>query len=191
MRKSKFTPYKKSACFAFSALMISGCQALTQSQSAPSPSTPTTPQAITSNDLQKNAPVSPTISPDLRLISRIGELSAQPLIEKGCGLFLWASLPERTLVFYTDTQKSSGLMMLDDREAQLNRVEETGLSYAGLAGDQTFTGPNLNVKLTFTAEQTKGFTGGAIVRQATLRMKDNEGWEVVMPVAGLIGCNSN
>lgn len=172
------------------AMMISltGCTSL--SQSAPQQSKTTDKAPVTSAELALRAPSAPAVSDDLRIISRIGKLPAQPLLQKGCGLFLWASLPERTLVFYTDSEKETALMTLDNRQTSLHRENVSGLTYAGLAGDQTFAGPDLNVKLSFTAEQTKGFTNGAIVRQATLRLRDQKGWEVIMPVAGLIGCNS-
>ncbi|UTW56519.1 hypothetical protein [Kordiimonas sp. SCSIO 12610] len=171
-------------------LLATACAEFSQ-QTTPPTSTeqPQSGGIVTSNDLVEQAPEAPAVPADLRLITRIGELPAQPLIEKGCGLFLWASLPERKLVFYTDTENQTALMSLDNLQTRLSNNQASGLSYLGIAGDQAFSGSGLNVRLSFTAQQTKGFTGGAIVRQATLRLKDNEGWEVVMPVAGLIGCN--
>ncbi len=166
-------------------VLTSACTNLNQTPANQPTNTP-----VTSNELAKNAPKAPTTSADLELFSRIGELPAQPLIKKGCALFLWASLPERTLVFYTDTETSNALMNLDSSQTKLTRTNAAGLSYLGIAGEQSFAGPNLEMRLTFIAEQTKGFSGGAVVKQATLRMRDNEGWEIIMPVAGLIGCNN-
>ena len=166
-------------------VLTSACTNLSQTQNNQPTYTP-----VTSNELSKNAPKAPETSADLQLFSRIGALPAQPLIEKGCALFLWASLPERTLVFYTDTETPNALMNLDNSQTKLARTNAAGLSYLGIAGEQSFTGPNLEMRLTFVAEQTKGFSGGAVVKQATLRMRDKEGWEIIMPVAGLIGCNN-
>lgn len=186
--------YKKhstQAAICLSLILAAGCAPLThQNTDNIQETTPKPASVITSNDLVQQAPEAPSVPIDIRLISRIGELPAQPLIEKGCGLFLWASLPERKLVFYTDTETSTALMSLDNIQTALPKEQASGLSYVGIPGEQTFKGSGLSVKLNFTAQQTKGFTGGAIVRQATLRLKDAEGWEVVIPVAGLIGCNN-
>ncbi len=139
-------------------------------------------------ELEAKTPTAPTVAIDERLISRVGALPPQQLDENSCGLFLWANLPKRTLVFHSKSNTTNGVMMLDGSVKNLTRTSGEGQPFAGFFTEQSLTIGDTNVKLQFIPEQEKGFTDGAIIRRASVRMSDGTGWEVVMPVAGLIGC---
>ena len=123
------------------------------------------------------------------LWSRIGALPAQRVPPGSCGLFLWANMPDRALVFYSDNATSTGAIQLDGQQIILPRSEAMGETRLGQFLRQTFENDQLLVAVSFHAEVREGLSKGAIVREGTLRIEEKSGWEIVAPVAGLIGCN--
>jgi len=123
------------------------------------------------------------------LWSRIGAVPAQRVLPGNCGLFLWANMPERTLVFYADNKTSVGIIQLDNQRVALPRIEASGKSILGQFFHQSFENEQLRVTVTFNAEIKEGLNKGAIVREGTWRIQEKSGWEIVAPIAGLIGCN--
>lgn len=123
------------------------------------------------------------------LWSRVGAVPAQRVLPGNCGLFLWANMPERTLVFYTDSKASMGIIQLDGQRVILPRIEASGESILGHFFRQSFENDQLLVTVSFNAEIKEGLNKGAIVREGTWRIQEKSGWEIVAPIAGLIGCN--
>jgi len=123
------------------------------------------------------------------LWSRVGALPAQRVPPGSCGLFLWANMPERTLVYYSDNKTAESHIQLDGRQVALPRFEASGGSLLGHFFRQSFKNEQLLLTVSFKAEIKEGLNQGAIVRGGALRIQETSGWEIVAPVAGLIGCN--
>jgi len=126
---------------------------------------------------------------DLRLWSRIGGLPSQTVEADSCGLFLWASMPKRTLVFFADNLSGNAKLMYNGQQRSLPRLMARGDVLLGHFSEQTFEDETLRVSVSYRAEVKEGLRGGAIIREGTWRIAEKTGWELIIPVAGLIGCN--
>lgn len=102
-------------------------------------------------------------------------------------MFLWARSAERNLVFF-NTRGGSGRMVLEGREVSLTRVAADGAEVLGQFEQQTFSYDGLAIELQLQFESRPGLARGAVIPQGALRLKRDDGWEYIQPVAGLVGC---
>jgi len=130
----------------------------------------------------------PGASGDDLLLARIGGLDRQKLEDGECGLFLWAALPARRLVFFQKNREIGAEMHLDGSVQTLVRQRAEGEQIYGLFPDQSFTTSDLTISLSLAADGLDPVTKGTMIRQASLRIDDSSGWTITMPVAGLIAC---
>ena len=114
----------------------------------------------------------------------------QQTVQAGsCGLFLWANTAKRALVFYASDGMAQGTVMLDGKQTMIPRTQAHGETVFGHFSRQTYKNDALQITLSYRAEIREGLHKGAVVRDASMRVVEASGWEIVMPVAGLIGCN--
>lgn len=128
-------------------------------------------------------------STDIGLWVRIGNLPAQIVKPGSCGLFLWATMPKRTLVFFSDNQTSDSALMFNGEQKTLPLTQANGQAILGHYSQQTYKNEALTVMVSFEAEIKEGLRDGAVIREGTWRIQEKSGWEIIMPVVGLIGCN--
>ena len=142
------------------------------------------------SDTGQNRPSVPTppVSPDETLLNRLGTLPPQPLARGQCGLFLWARRPQRSLVLFINGSEQHARLRLDGALVNARRTAAAGDQVYGLFPEQIFVIEDLTIRLHFEAERRDGFTDGAVIPRATLSVEDATNWEVIMPAAGLIGC---
>lgn len=117
----------------------------------------------------------------------LGTLAPRKLNVGECGMFLWARNAERNLVFF-NTRGGAGRMVLDGQEVSLTRVAADGAEVLGQFEQQTFSYDGLAIELQLQFESRPGLARGAVIPQGALRLKRNDGWEYIQPVAGLVGC---
>jgi hypothetical protein len=117
----------------------------------------------------------------------IGTLSPRKLAAGECGMFLWSKAADRSLVFF-NTRGGAGQMMLDGREVKLVRAAADGAEVLGQFESQTFRHDQLSIELQIQFERRPGLARGAIIPQGALRLKRDDGWEYILPVGGLVGC---
>jgi len=120
---------------------------------------------------------------------RIGALTPRKLAAGECALFLWARTSERKMVFFGG-RDGVGKAVIDGREVSLTRETVDGRELLGQYESQSFAyqGHHLLMQLGF--EQRPGLDRGAIISQGTLRLKQADGWEYILPVGGLVACES-
>jgi hypothetical protein len=118
---------------------------------------------------------------------RIGTLAPRKLAAGECGMFLWAKSSERNLVFF-NTRGGSGQMVIGGEEVQLTRAAADGAEVLGQFENQTFKYERLSIELQIQFERRPGLARGAIIPQGALRLKRDDGWEYILPVGGLVGC---
>ena len=121
--------------------------------------------------------------------ARLGGLAPQTIAPDTCGLFLWAEIPQRTLVFFADGQVPSGRIMFDGKQLDMPLGSADGVAFLGHFAKQVYEDEALTVTVSFQAELKEGLRGGAVIREGTWRIREKGGWELILPVAGLIGCN--
>lgn len=168
--------FKHTFMTVFASLGLAAC---TTGTPAPDAAAPSVPEAAA-----KQAPAG-----ELDMWARIGELPPQSVAKDSCGLFLWANLPKRTLVFFTSNQANSAQVMFGGEERTLPLVAADGDSMLGHFSTQHYEDSQLKVTVSFDAEAKDGLRDGAIIRKGTWRIEEKGGWELILPVAGLIGCN--
>lgn len=120
---------------------------------------------------------------------RIGVLPPRERLEAGaCGLYIWSVGDRRRLVLYSTNRLEGAKMMVDGREQMLRRTAAEGNPALGQFNRQTFAAEDLTVRLSIDAERRAGIIDGAVVPRGSLRVIADDGWEIVMPVVGLIAC---
>ncbi len=117
----------------------------------------------------------------------IGTLGPRKLAVGECGLFLWAKTAEQNLVFF-NTRGGEGQMMLSGRETKLTRISADGAEILGQFENQVFKHESLSIELQIQFETRPGLARGAVIPQGALRLKRDDGWEMFVPVGGLVGC---
>lgn len=155
--------------YALAALLLGGCA--TPGGDAPPPPVPPA----------STPPASATAQPHL------GTLAPRKLAAGECGMFLWARTAERNLVFF-NTRTGAGRAVLGGREVELARASVSGAEILGQFETQTFAYEGLVVEVQVQFERRPGLARGAIIPQGALRMRRDDGWEYVLPVGGLVGC---
>lgn len=121
----------------------------------------------------------------------IGELRPQSLNAGQCGLFLWSRSEQRSLVFFGLGNRSEGRMMIAEQEVSLRRTEAEGQMSFGHFPQQTYERGDIAVRLSLDIEPRPNLAGGAVVPNGSLRFEQKGGWNLVMPVGGLIACQPN
>ncbi len=120
--------------------------------------------------------------------SLVGELRPQRLFEGECGLFLWERSEERELVFFGRGRQAEGKMQVAKQEIILKRISAEGDVVLGQYPVQTYQRDDLTVYLTLEFEARPNMSDGAVVPRGSLRFEQTGGWNLVIPVAGLVAC---
>ncbi|MCJ9430055.1 hypothetical protein [Kordiimonas marina] len=122
------------------------------------------------------------------LWAHLGSLPGQKVPPHSCGLFLWANIPNRSLVFFADNSTPTGTIMYDGKPVKLPLVAATGTSMLGLFSDLHYETDHLSLTVSYSAQTRPGLSDGVVVTGGTWRLREKGGWELVLPVVGLIGC---
>ena len=117
----------------------------------------------------------------------IGTLSPRKLAAGQCGMFLWSKAPDRSLVFF-NARGGVGHIVLGGREIEIARAAADGDEVLGQFENQTFRHEGLSIELRIQFERRPGLARGAVIPQGALRLKRDDGWEYILPVGGLVGC---
>lgn len=117
----------------------------------------------------------------------IGTLGPRKLAAGECGMFLWSKGSDRNLVFF-NARGGAGHMVLGGREVEVARAAADGAEILGQFENQTFKYEGLSIVLQIQFERRPGLARGAIIPQGALRLKRDDGWEYILPVGGLVGC---
>lgn len=119
---------------------------------------------------------------------RIGGLAPRRLDPAECGLFLWDTGAERRLVFFSRNGAGVAQMLIDGRERDLERLSSDGMVFAGQFTEQTFSVPRAALRVELSIERGPPLEGGESVPDGLLKLIHQSGWEQVISVAGVIGC---
>ena len=120
--------------------------------------------------------------------SLIGALRPQRLLNGECGLFLWERSEQRELIFFGQGRQAEGKMQVAGQEVTLERVSAEGDAVFGQYPVQTYRRSDLSAHLTLEFESRPNMSGGAAVPRGSLRFEQTGGWNLVVPVAGLVAC---
>jgi hypothetical protein len=104
-------------------------------------------------------------------------------------MFLWGqSAGEPVFVLAAYAQPAEARVRIDGRDRTLRRTAAEGQSASGHFERQTYTdrGVSITVDVEFAAD--RAMVDGVAIEQASMRVLDSDGWETIIPVGGLVGC---
>lgn len=136
-------------------------------------------------EVQEITPFVPLGADDI--MARIGELPAQALAEKECGLFLWLKREDTPLVFF---QRAGGeaVMALDGPDANLTRSAFDIPIAFQFFKEQQFSYADMKVTLSIEPEELRTLQKGRKIPSGKIAISTEEGWGASLPVAGVIAC---
>jgi len=73
---------------------------------------------------------------------------------------------------------------------QFPRTQAEGAQALGQFERQTFEQGDYTLSVDVGFEQRTGMARGVVVPQGSLRLTQSGGWELIMPVGGLVACES-
>ncbi len=115
----------------------------------------------------------------------LGELPQQELTAGQCALFLWDRASGKRVAMLIPSPPSLRAL-IDGRLTDLPREAADGSAVMGFAPNSRYRSASrsFDVRLTILPATT----GGAVVRDGSLTITENDGSALVLPVAGLAGC---
>lgn len=118
---------------------------------------------------------------------QVGVLAPQSLNAGECGLFLWLRSSDRDLVLFSGPD-STARMMINGQEVVMPRTSAEGAQVFAQFERQVFQGGRHTLHVDVRFERRAGMARGVVVPQGSVRLIDDGGWEMVMPVGGLVAC---
>lgn len=116
-----------------------------------------------------------------------GKLPQQALPARGCAAYLW-SLQDRSLVAMATADPATLRLVVDGRVVDFPRETSTGAGGFGLATHGVYRQGGMTATLDLTFATRTDLTDGGGVPEATLTLARAGADELVLPVAGMIGC---
>lgn len=115
-------------------------------------------------------------------------LPTQTLASGQCALFLWARTTPPRRVFMALQDPAMARIRIDGRSVDLARTAAEGEGAYGHAPMQRYEGEGITLTMTIQMDARSGLVGGAVVPTGSLEYRDARGWETIIPVAGMVGC---
>ncbi len=115
-------------------------------------------------------------------------LPTQTLAGGQCALFLWARTTPPRRVFMALQDPAVARIRVDGRSVDLPRMAAEGENAYGHAPMQRYEGEGIVLTMTIQMDARSGLVGGAVIPTGSLEYRDARGWETIIPVAGMVGC---
>lgn len=116
------------------------------------------------------------------------ELPPQTVEPGGCALFLWDRRGEPRRIMMLSTDRPTARVALIRGVEEFPQTQASGTPVLGFFPKQTFRNFGVDLILDLKITAPENLRDGALVESGTLEYVSPEGWSVVTPVAGLIGC---
>ncbi len=134
------------------------------------------------------APDVKTEIPNQRFLVQKG-LPAQQLDRGACAMFLWGAGQGRPLQFYQDASVGDARLAISpDRLA--TRTSGTSPVVEGLFANQTFKLNELEISVMVRPSTSRNVLKGIPIPTGRMVIKEADGRETILPVAGLFGCRN-
>ena len=122
---------------------------------------------------------------------RLDVLAPQELGVGRCGLFLWAQNAEAPLFIFTAYDNpTQAHVRPSGRERVLRRTAYSGAMVRGHFEQQTYSDGRLTIVVDVRFNTDQQLRDGAAVERGVLRIRDDEGWETIVPVGGILACGT-
>ena len=118
----------------------------------------------------------------------IDALPTQALPARGCAAYLFARGEKPVFLAMAAADPAQLRLSLGGKVIDVARTGQSGAGGFGFAATTDYAGEGVSAVLDMAIETRADLTGGAAVREATLRI-DRAGQDsVVLPLAGIVGC---
>jgi hypothetical protein len=121
---------------------------------------------------------------------RFEELPPQSLERGRCGLFLWARTAQPVLLMAVVDEPSAARVRMDGSQRMLPRTRFDGAPAFGQFERQTFSDGRLTLEVDVQFDAERNIRDGAIVREGVVRVLSGGGWQTILPVGGLVACQT-
>lgn len=118
----------------------------------------------------------------------LGAIGKQALPPAGCAAFLWTAAEPRQLVAMATAEPGSLRVVLDGKTVDLPRTAAEGAAARGLAAVSRYATGEVSASLELSAIERPDLRDGALAPEALLTVSQVGKDAIVMPVAGIIGC---
>jgi hypothetical protein len=118
----------------------------------------------------------------------LGAIGKQALPPAGCAAFLWNTGEPRQLVAMATAEPGVLRLSLDGKTVDLPRTTAEGAAARGLAVLSRYQAGDVSAALELSAIERPDLRDGALAPEAMLTVERVGKDTVVMPVAGIIGC---
>ena len=123
-------------------------------------------------------------------IPRLSQLNTESLPEGQCGMLLWTMNAGQPVLVFRTIAGGQAEVMLDGKKQKFLPLAQKGDIRFGIGSRQSYRsvmGGNSQT-IEINVEYGASFGGGVYVEEGVLRLITAQGWERVIPVAGLSGC---
>lgn len=118
------------------------------------------------------------------------ELPPQRLDSGQCALFLWTRETPPRRVFMALQTPALARLKINGGIVELPRVSAEGEAVFGHPPVQRYAGAGYEMTVRIQAEVRSGMAGGAVAPSASIEYRSADGWQTVIPAAGIVGCQS-
>jgi hypothetical protein len=116
------------------------------------------------------------------------EIAQQQLAPGQCALFLWARTSPARRILMATQNPASARIALKGKTLDLPLTAWDGEAHMGIHEVQTFSANGVTITVRFDGKSREGLIGGLVAENGSVEMKDAEGWELVVPAAGMLAC---
>jgi len=135
----------------------------------------------------KPSPTSPAAATKAAQMKMKKGLPAQELQPGECGLFLWTRRESPEFVFFSKAGEETALFWMEGNALTLQRTGVAGTVFGQELTEQFFALPDGRT-MELRMEPGDLLVSGQRVPEASIRVRDDNGWETLIPVAGVTGC---
>ncbi|MDB5696892.1 MAG: hypothetical protein JWN21_2435 [Sphingomonas bacterium] len=124
----------------------------------------------------------------LLLQAALGAIGKQALPSAGCAAYLWNTGEPRQLVAMATAEPGLLRVALDGKMLDLARTMAEGAAGRGLAAVSRYAAGDVTASLELSTVERPDLRDGALAPEAMLTVERVGKDAIVMPVAGMIGC---
>lgn len=118
----------------------------------------------------------------------LARLDPQALEPGRCGLFLWSRGEQQEFVFVAYDEPALARVKLGGREREMPRTAFSGGVLTGHFEQQIYAAEGVRLEVQVRADEQRSVRDGAIIGDGVIRIIEDNGWESVVPVGGMIAC---
>jgi hypothetical protein len=117
-------------------------------------------------------------------------LSTRNLPSGSCGMLLWMVQQGKPVMMFRALQEGGAEMTVDEQPTMLQAVARNGEQRFGVFTNQDYATEDGRIKVSVRSTFGRPFDGGNYIDEAIVTVINAEGWEKIIPAAGLAGCRA-